>query len=97
VTAPDDDDPRRWQELDYEAVIDAVLNDGGTVRVELLLTPAPPLKQESLDDGLESKIVKPQDCAKVGLVSIVRSCSGASVMRSDIGDPPSYEGFLDPV
>jgi hypothetical protein len=96
VTAPDDDDPRRWQELDYEAVIDAVLNDGGTVRVELLLTPAPPLKQESLDDGLESKIVKPQDCAKVGLVSIVRSCSGASVMRSDIGDPPSYEGFLDP-
>lgn len=96
VFAPGDDDPNRWDELDYDAVIDAVLNDGGTVKVDLLLTPAPPLKQEKIDDGLESKIVKPQDCAKPGLVSVVRSPTGISVFRSDVGDPPSYEDHLDP-
>ncbi len=96
VFAPSDDDSERWEELDYEAVIDAVLNDGGTVKVDLLLTPVPPLKQETIDDGLESKIIKPQDFAKVGLVSAVRTPTGVSVFRSDVGDPPSYEGHLDP-
>jgi hypothetical protein len=96
VTSPSDDDPRRWEELDYEAVIDAVLNDGGTVKVELLLTPAPPLKQEKIDDGLESKIVKPQDFAKVGLVTVLPTSTGVSAFRSDVGDPPSYEDHLDP-
>lgn len=96
VTSPADDDPGRWEELDYDAVIDAVLNDGSIVKVDLLLTSAPPLKQENLDDGLESKIVKPQDFAKVGLVSVVRTATGVSVMRSEVDDPPSYEDFLDP-
>jgi hypothetical protein len=96
VTSPSDDDPRRWEELDYDAVIDAVLNDGGTVKVDLLLTPAPPLKQEKIDDGLESKVVKPQDFAKVGLVTVLSTSSGVSAFRSDVGDPPSYEDHLDP-
>jgi hypothetical protein len=96
VFAPSDDDPERWEELDYEAVIDAVLNDGGTVKVDLLLTPAPPLKKENLDDGLESKIVKPQDFAKTGLVSVSSTPAGVSVARSDVGDPPSYEDHFDP-
>jgi hypothetical protein len=96
VFAPSDDDPQRWEELDYDAVIDAVLNDGGTVRVDLLLTPVPPLKQEVIDDGLESKIIKPQDFAKVGLVSILPTPTGVSAFRSDVGDPPSYEDHLDP-
>jgi hypothetical protein len=96
VFAPSEDDPERWEELDYDAVIDAVLNDGGTVKVDLLLTPVPPLKQQNLDDGLESKIVKPQDFAKIGLVSVARTATGVSVVRSEVDDPPSYEDHVDP-
>jgi len=80
-------------ELDGEAVLGDVVEDGALLRVELQTKPASSIPVLS-DDGLEAPIILPKHASQAGLVRVgVESSNSAVVSMGEMEEPADHEGF----